>query len=102
MPITVNLTSTVPGHKYESRCGFLLNGKVGNIGLRGQCGQYIETIVQNAKIMDNQGLLDIRIAIERGFIIADISDKIGYNALNRGQRDKTARLVRDKNDRIGE
>lgn len=69
---------------------------------KGQCGYYCEGIVQNARIMNNTGLLDIRVAKEQGFIIADVSDLIGYNAINKGQRDKTARLVRDKNQRIGE
>lgn len=43
--------------------------------------------------------LDIRIAKDQAYIIAD-ADGIGFDTTTRGQRDKTARLVRDKDGNI--
>jgi len=43
--------------------------------------------------------LDIRIAKDQAYIIAD-ADGIGFDTTTRGQRDKTARLVRDKDGTI--
>lgn len=43
--------------------------------------------------------LDIRVAKDLGYIIAD-ADGIGFDTTTRGQRDQTARLVRDKSGNI--
>lgn len=81
------------------------------IGLRGEAGQrisgsagiYLRGVALNARqAVAESSALDIRVAKESGFIIADASGLVGFNPLNPGQRDPGARLVRDKDGRIGD
>ena len=45
--------------------------------------------------------VDITLAREERFILADASGAIGYNAENPGQRDRIAELAKDADDTIG-
>ena len=79
-----------------------LRGEAG-LKMKGSAGIYLRGIALNARqtIAQSSGL-DIRIAQESGYIIADASGVVGFNPLNPGQRDPGARLVRDKDGRIGD
>ncbi len=81
------------------------------IGLRGEAGVrinssagiYLRGVALNAGQVNVQSDgLDIRVAQESGYIIADASGVVGFNPLNPGQRDPGARLALDADGRIGD
>lgn len=64
---------------------------------------HIDGLVANAFSADNTGAsqyVDIRLARDRGYIIADARG-LGFDTQTPGQRDTKARLVRDKNEVLG-
>jgi len=68
-----------------------------------RAGYYFRGIAQNAgTFRPESDTLDIRVAKDNGYIIADASGAVGFNPLNPGIRDSGARRAQDLDGKIGD
>lgn len=77
--------------------------------VRGIVGNRITGIagmIMRAKALNSHpgwaGGIDIKVARQEGFILADASGMVGFNPLNPGQRDRVAVRAKDSDKQIGE
>ena len=104
MNVSVNLAVTLPPYprpQYRPSPGLLTWSREPLRPCRPV--HHVDGLIMNAypRRLDSAGALDIRIARDRGYIIADARG-IGFDTTTPGQRDSKARLVRDKDKKIGE
>lgn len=79
-----------------------IRGEIGS-NLIGNVGIYMRAKARNAGTYNPESLtLDIRVAQDNGYIIADASGAVGFNPLNPGIRDSGARLAQDPDGKIGD
>lgn len=62
----------------------------------------IDGVAMNALGIGDIHRLSIKVAQSEGYVIADASGRVGFNPLEPGQRDESARIGLDKDKRIGE
>ncbi len=97
------LAARAPGIILNARCTSSLALRDPVLSLRALAALSLRAQALNAAPPPhNTGTLDIRLAESQGFIIADASGKPGFNPLNPGRRDPSARRAKDNQDRIGE
>lgn len=69
-------------------------------GVSGLLGITLKGVALNCGVA-RAGGVDITLAREDGYILADASGAIGFNAEKMGQRDRIAELAKDAEDIIG-
>jgi hypothetical protein len=110
MPVQLSLTAQVARQSGFTRivlppsCGSILRTILSPTLLHSHAPapQHLRALALNALRTTQLSTLDITLAKDQGFIIADASGVPGYNPLNPGQRDTAAILARDPDQIIGE